>query len=151
MGRRTAFAEVLDEKLGTEAPPRQTLSGAYGYRATVHAFHEFAAAATPVTGWRPRHPYAAATAPQEARRTPRPDRRLSPGARAALDQLNALGARVSADFTPEELRTAFRSLALTFHPDRHPGSTSSDVARLSANFIAVNDAYRALQTTTTAA
>jgi hypothetical protein len=151
MGRRTAFAEVLDEKLRAHVPSPPAAPDACGYRATVHAFYEFAAAAKPVAGWRPRHPYAACTVPHEPRTTKRANRQLSAGERAALDQLNALGAGVGADFTAEELRTAFRSLALTFHPDRHPGSTGPDVARLSANFIALHDAYRALQTITSVA
>ena len=153
MGRGAAFAAVLDEKLGAAQTPRTWQPASYGHRATVHTFYEFAAADKPVSGWRPRHPYVtpAACSAQPGPEAVRPRRQLSANERAALEQLNALGAAVGADFTADELRSAFRSLALTFHPDRHPRSSSSEAATLSRRFIALHDAYRALQTAALAA
>jgi len=147
VGRRTAFAEVLDRKLQAVDAPLPRVSAQYGHRATVHTFFEFAAATKPVTPWHPRHPYAT---PAAADRLPRPEaadrkRRLSAQEQSALEQLNALGANVRPDFTAGELRRAFRSLALAFHPDRHPRSTGTETAALSRNFVVLHDAYRALQ------
>src|SRR3954468_21987024 len=96
MGRRTAFADVLDEKLGAENAPRPAAAPTYAHRATVHTFYEFAAATKPVAGWHPRHPYVTTAAPtgRSANETARTTRRLSAEEGAALEQLNALGARV---------------------------------------------------------
>src|SRR4029079_11624278 len=79
VGRRTAFAEVLDRKLQAIDAPLPRVSAQYGHRATVHTFYEFAAATKPVTRWHPRHPYATRAA---ADGLPRPEaagrkRRLS--------------------------------------------------------------------------
>jgi hypothetical protein len=75
----------------------------------------------------------------------RPNRKLSPQAQSALDRLNALGADVHADFTPHELRHAFRALARRYHPDRYPASSATEKARLSRQFIQLHDAYRELK------
>ena len=93
----------------------------------------------------------AAGAPRRAdlagppRPVPRPARTLTPRQQDALDQFIALGARVSADFTRDELRTAFRSLARAYHPDRHPGIGASEKARLSSKFALVRGAYELLR------
>jgi hypothetical protein len=47
-------------------------------------------------------------------------RRLTPGEMQSLQMLNALGARLSADFSMSDLRSAYRRLARRYHPDRHP-------------------------------
>src|SRR5688500_15988324 len=73
---------------------------------------------------------------------PTPPRRpLSREQRAALDRFVALGARLHSGYTRRELRSAFRSLARTFHPDYHPAISASEKARLSAMFSEVREAY----------
>ena len=154
MGRWTPFAEVLEEKLGVaEPPPPLSPVTGFDHRATVHAFLEFTAASKPVSSWHPRHPYAAPDGPTDPpQQQPTPaERRLSRQEREALDQLNTLGAAISPYFTAEELRSAFRALALTFHPDRHHRSTRAEAASLSRDFIALHEAYRTLQTVAPAA
>ena len=64
----------------------------------------------------------------------------------ALADLIALGARLDAAFTEGELRSAFRSLARRFHPDRHPGGTSADQTHHARQFARVADSYRCLLT-----
>jgi DnaJ-class molecular chaperone len=59
--------------------------------------------------------------------------------------LNALGAAVPADFSAQELRRAFRTLAHQYHPDRHPACGAAEKARLSQQFIQLHDAYRELR------
>jgi hypothetical protein len=74
-------------------------------------------------------------------------RRLTPAQRQAVDALRALGADLPPDtFTHAELRSAFRTLARRFHPDRHPGSPDAERARLARSFAAACDAYRTLTT-----
>jgi hypothetical protein len=77
----------------------------------------------------------------------RPARRLTPAERRALDTLCALGAGALGDhFTDAELKSAFRELARRFHPDRHPGSSDAERARLSREFASACEAYRTLTT-----
>lgn len=77
----------------------------------------------------------------------RPARRLTPQQQAALDALRAMGAdSLTPDFTDAEIKSAFRALVRTFHPDRHPGSSDAERALLSRRFAAVCDAYRTLTT-----
>lgn len=76
----------------------------------------------------------------------RPARKLSPAQAEALGQLQALGATLDTSFTDDELKAVFRALALTYHPDRHPGTTVAEKARLSQTFVAVRSAYDALKT-----
>jgi DnaJ-class molecular chaperone len=46
----------------------------------------------------------------------------------SLRMLNALGARLSPDFSESELRSAYRRLARRYHPDRHPaGDAAADI------------------------
>lgn len=64
----------------------------------------------------------------------------------ALDSLTALGARLDADFTLEELRTAFRMLALRYHPDHHFSRSEAEQVVLCAQFARAHDAYEQLKT-----
>ncbi len=74
-----------------------------------------------------------------------PRRRLSAVQQQALDCLRGLGCRsLGPDFTVGELKSAFRSLAFRYHPDRHPGSGDAERAQLSRAFAGLCDAYRTL-------
>jgi len=75
---------------------------------------------------------------------PPPPRRLSPSQRRALDGLVALGANLDANFTARELRSAYRTLARRYHPDRHPSSSDPERARLARVFAELNDNHRRL-------
>ncbi len=93
-------------------------------------------------GVRPR--MAPAAAPDPAPRTRRPHRVLSTRQQQALQQLVQLGAHIDGDFTARELRTAFRTLARRYHPDRHPGTSEFEKAKLARQFATLHDAYRVL-------
>jgi hypothetical protein len=84
-----------------------------------------------------------AAAPPEPRRAPK--RRLTIRQDRALHHLVTLGAKLSPDFTREELRSAFRALARAFHPDRHPGIDDVEKARLSAAFTEMRSHYELLK------
>lgn len=77
---------------------------------------------------------------------PRPRRILSMKQKDALDSLTTLGARLDADFTLEELRAAFRMLALHYHPDRHFTRSEAEQVVLAAQFARAHDAYEQLKT-----
>lgn len=74
----------------------------------------------------------------------RPRRRLAGPQRRALDELVALGARLTDDFTAAELRTAFRALARHYHPDRHAAASDAERIVFARQFARVHDAYRLL-------
>lgn len=69
---------------------------------------------------------------------------LSSRQRQALCDLLALGVSVSEDFSPRELRSAFRTLARRFHPDRHAGSSERERTELARTFARVCDSYQVL-------
>lgn len=73
---------------------------------------------------------------------------LSSTHQRALDTLNALGANIGRDFSPEELRRAFRGLALRYHPDRHTSRSEAERAQLAALFGRAHDAYEQLKSVT---
>jgi hypothetical protein len=77
----------------------------------------------------------------------RPARLLTAAQKQAAGVLRGLGATLAADFTDAELKSVFRALARRFHPDRHPGSTEGERARLALSFATACDAYRTLTTT----
>ena len=62
----------------------------------------------------------------------------------ALETLRDLGAVLTADFTMVELRREYRRLARRVHPDSHPGSSRTEVERLSRQFAAATDSYQRL-------
>jgi hypothetical protein len=102
-----------------------------------------ASAWTPVYGARP----GAQSGGAGLRAGDRPARRLTPAQTHALDTLCALGAGLLSDtYTDAELKSAFRVLARRFHPDRHPGSSDAERARLARAFASACDAYRTLTT-----
>ncbi len=74
-------------------------------------------------------------------RAPRP---LTARQRRALDELIALGAGLASDFTERELRSAYRTLARRYHPDRYPSSGLVEKARLARVFADLNENHRRL-------
>ena len=70
---------------------------------------------------------------------------LTADERLAVEQFVSLGATLIGDFTDGELRSAYRTLARQYHPDRHPQSSPVEKARLSRAFSNLCDAYRRLQ------
>ena len=62
----------------------------------------------------------------------------------ALTQLVAMGARLHRNFSDSELKSAFRSLARIYHPDRHPHCSEFEQARLARQFAVLTDAYKLL-------
>jgi len=62
----------------------------------------------------------------------------------AMAALNALGAGLDDTVSPDTLRRAFRQLAHRYHPDRHPGSSGAETARLARLFAEATDHYRLL-------
>jgi hypothetical protein len=91
----------------------------------------------------PQHAPSPLVAPGAA--APRPPRRiLSPRHQRALDALIGFGADLHPDFTEAELRSAFRSLARCYHPDRHPGTDAAESGRLARIFSGLAGHYREL-------
>jgi hypothetical protein len=75
---------------------------------------------------------------------PPPPRSLTASQQRAMEKMIRLGADLSADFTARELRTAYRTLARRFHPDRHPASTDSEKAGLARVFADLNESHQRL-------
>ena len=131
----TTFAAVLEETL--EAFPPEP--GAEG--------------PSPRLGHAPPHPFL--FGPQCAHLTPRPSgaaiearprRRLTVGQQHALDALVRLGAKLGPNFTAGELRSAFRTLARRYHPDRHPVASQFERVRLSRQFTDLTSNHQQLLT-----
>ena len=64
--------------------------------------------------------------------------------RRALAALNRLGAGLDEALSSDTLRRAFRRLAHRYHPDRHPGSSPAESARLARLFAEATAHYRVL-------
>jgi DnaJ domain len=161
MGRGTAFAEILDEKLdGFEhaavaprpAPQLRVATSSHYWlqqhvqapataanvrRTAVASDHEAASAAATV-----------ASGVSRKIEPPRVPRTLSMKQQEALDALIRLGARIDRNFTDDELRSVFRTLALRYHPDRHVNSDDAERQRLSMLFARAVTAYELLKTAT---
>jgi len=145
-----AFAEILEQKLG-DFDPEPPAASAHAWRRpvqgpTVLYFDVRAYAAAAPTRTSPASHDGPAQVRPFVRPTPppRPRRVLTTLERRALDQFEALGARLPVDFTDGELRSAFRTLARRYHPDRHPGCSPFDQARFAHTFACVCEAYRHL-------
>ena len=74
----------------------------------------------------------------------RPSRTLTRRQRQALDAFIERGAPLTPDFTPSELRSAFRMLALAYHPDRHPATSEAEKSRLTRVLAGLNEHHQAL-------
>jgi DnaJ-like protein len=150
MGGGKAFVEVLDEVLGEgprsgfQVPGSDVRVPGSGFGVATYPFFWFEQGLKPSAQRQVSHqPIFEAAAPPPPRR---PRRSLSAKHQQALEALVALGARIDADFTDDELRRAFRGLALRYHPDRHPASTNGEKVRLSGLFAQACDAYEDLKT-----
>jgi hypothetical protein len=126
-------ADVTTSRTGTMRP------GGVSSRATGHLR---AVPAPPAE--RPAAPAASRTAPVTM--PARPVRRLTVVQRRSLDALIGFGAAIHADFSAGQLRSAFRTLALRYHPDRHPFADNSEKAALASHFSAMTTSYETLLT-----
>ena len=147
-----SFADVLDDALGAVAEPVVDRWPTQGYARQpadpflffslpdfTHARAPFRHGPAPFV--RDAISMLGAPEPVEMRR---PARALTIADRHALDALNALGARLSPDFTAEELRREYRRLAHRVHPDRHHDRSEAERQRLSRQFGEATDHYRRL-------
>jgi hypothetical protein len=144
MARGKAFVDVLDEVLAGYEGDDDGPSPRVGCFATPSIFR-----LDPVGMKRSAASVAwlstSVTTPTSSARLARPHRRLSPRQREAFNAFVQLGASISDDFTDEDLRSMYRSLALRYHPDRHPRSSDSERAHLSVCFSQLTDAYESLK------
>lgn len=75
----------------------------------------------------------------------RPRRTLLPAERNALEWLRQCGEPgLPDDFTPDELKRAYRRLARRYHPDRHIGADQPTRSALAATFHRIHEAHRLL-------
>lgn len=147
------FAEVLDDALGVAAGPvsyasrsattftHQPAHPLLFARLSVPGAHVTYAAAPRPSAKSAGQAVADAFEPAEVRR---PVRTLTPLQQQGLDALNRHGAPLRPDFTAAELRRAYRHLARSIHPDRHPHATPSERERLTRAFADASDGYRRL-------
>jgi hypothetical protein len=141
-GART-FAELLDAALAQPAVAGRLIETApqtFLYVRPISAWPRFRA----LTPSRAAAPFGAPVSRSATVRRRASHHTLSVEQQHALDRLIALGAALDAGFSGRELRSAFRSLARRFHPDRHPHCTDAERARLSRQFAAIKDDYQRL-------
>lgn len=149
MSSAPTFAELLDAALAADtgvdvAPGAATPS----FRETIlFGFYTAPRAARPLTSVKTAAPVASKRPPAAPQPRPHPSRRLTAEQREALAALVSLGARLEVTFTARELRSAFKSLARQYHPDRHQGSSAAELARLTRLFAAINAHYQCLMKT----
>ena len=137
------FAHLLSVKLQEEAgqkravtagtirthPFEPTSSGSSQWEALNVRIHQYVTTGAAVLPPRPSTPAV---------------RSLNPDQRVALTALRRLGARLTDDFDPCQLKAAFRRLALELHPDRHPAADSIHRQWLGTRFAVLCEAYRTL-------
>jgi len=157
-----AFDELLDQKLAAESidsKPAVTvgpagMATAYGFffvetaRTAVASFsagHERFAGAVSTASVRVTLAGATSPATPPSSAPVRSVRRhLSKREQRAFDELEALGGNLAGNFTFDELRSVFRSLARRYHPDRHTGCDAQERLRLADQFTRARDAYQVL-------
>jgi hypothetical protein len=166
MSRWRAFVEVLDEILTNQAPADARPSGRVaGDRITGTPLYAFGAefpanrfwtaagaigsgrlAETATSSLPPRSADRQHTRPDHGRSVPVPAavRDLTPAEETALHTLIKLGARIDRHFTSRQLRSAFRTLAQRYHPDRHPHAGPAERMQLGAAFAELTQAYGVL-------
>jgi hypothetical protein len=137
--RASRFAAMLDEAIG-RAAPEPVMPAAAPWRRwpgpePVSPFLRM----PPLTTGAPCWPLATG-APAR-----RPAHRLTAEQQHAFERFERLGARVPAGFTAEELRRAYRQLALRFHPDRHADHAALEREQRARNFAEAADLYRCLR------
>ena len=93
--------------------------------------------------WKFTRNQAVAVAPEPAE-VRQPARTLTAGQERALNLLTSFGARLTPDFTVQDLRREYRQLARRIHPDRHNSCTPPERERLSRQFAELSDSYRHL-------
>src|SRR4051812_40967138 len=120
-----SFQEILEEKIKTPRPSFATTSpeldpaGLSFLMGQVPKFHFQV---------RPRYPRPTTKKPsQQKKREKRPAHFLSELQKKAFEYFLYSSCPLSEDFIFEELRAAFRRLALVLHPDRKGGSTTGFV------------------------
>lgn len=150
---RTTFAEVLDAALGADDEDLTDARACWSCATVPFIVIESETSArqptvTPRIPFTVAHPHAQQSAgfrsPLARHSSGRPLRQLAPRQQAALDAIVLLGAHLGTDFTLPELRSAYRVLARTFHPDRHVAASEQEKSRLAAVFTALADNYRCL-------
>jgi hypothetical protein len=119
-----SFAEILDAELGcTPVPPPARAWSGRPLTPPLFAFER------PQTA-----------APRRASVQPALPAQPPPPARLTSSELQTLAdAR-----TLDALRGAYRTLARRYHPDRHPGCSPTERARLARLFAEATDSYRSL-------
>jgi hypothetical protein len=76
--------------------------------------------------------------------TVRSKRHLTRAQRQAVEEMASLGVCLTADFSDDEVRGAYRQLARRYHPDRHPACSEGEKARLGALFARAHASYQVL-------
>ncbi len=144
MESAAAFGEVLDDMLGdiagripAEEPASRGWHPGIGTR-PLFQFEGATALRNAALGNAARSDTPLRSNSSHAKPRPRPARALSASQRQALDFLNSLGAKLTADFARDELRSAFRALARRYHPDTNPAVSGRE-------FAAIRGAYDALR------
>jgi hypothetical protein len=100
---------------------------------------------TPARRTTPRESFSAQRSGTTAARPGHPRRLLTDAQRAAVEVLRASGASdLGEGFTAAELRSAYRRLALRWHPDRHAAAAPAERAWLAQTFARITSAYRQL-------
>jgi hypothetical protein len=141
-----SFAQLLDEKLQETTGHDRVRTASQSARAFAPAHPLlFAAPYRFNRAFGNSGEHAPAAAETHIRRAlPAVARRLTADELAALDALNRRGAGLSADFTASELRSAYRALALSYHPDRHTDNDRADRTRLAHLFGEIAKHHRTL-------
>jgi hypothetical protein len=73
-------------------------------------------------------------------------RKLTSVQQRSLDAFVDAGASIGPDFSADEVRSAYRRLALRLHPDRHPLASDGEKASLARQFAAITTDYDVLLT-----